>query len=223
MRAFTCCVVLALSALCSTAQASTFRFDDDPFAGTTVLDTPGRQVVGGELFLSFTDSDQFSFDPSAFGVNGPAVVFNGPAGLVPASGVNVVVLETFDDDANALTPFGAGNAATLIANQITAPGAGFFVYFNQSLNLPRLVFSTDLSDPTADLRILARMLNLTGQPGRDALTGFQGVNFDVSAADVPEPASLALFGLGCATFGWRRRPRYRSEATVTGTTSFRPE
>jgi hypothetical protein len=173
--------------------------------------------------LSFTDSDQFSFDPSAFGVNGPAVVFNGPAGLVPASGVNVVVLETFDDDANALTPFGAGNAATLIANQITAPGAGFFVYFNQSLNLPRLVFSTDLSDPTADLRILARMLNLTGQPGRDALTGFQGVNFDVSAADVPEPASLALFGLGCATFGWRRRPRYRSEATVTGTTSFRPE
>jgi hypothetical protein len=40
------------------------------------------------------------------------------------------------------------------------------------------------------------MLNLTGQPGRDALQGFRGVNFDVSvAADVPQPASLALWPL----------------------------
>jgi hypothetical protein len=59
------------------------------------------------------------------------------AANLPTSGVNVIVLD-FDSDANPLTSFGAGNAADLIARRITAHGAGFFVYFNQARDLPRL-------------------------------------------------------------------------------------
>lgn len=52
------------------ANAATFRFDTDPFAGSPVLTTPGRQFVGNELFIpNFSIAeDEFSFDPSAFGV-----------------------------------------------------------------------------------------------------------------------------------------------------------
>jgi hypothetical protein len=80
-----------------------------------------------------------------------------------------VVLQTYDDDNNPLTPFGARNAADLIANRITTPGPGFFIYFNQDLNLPRLVYSSGLSDNNADLKILARMLNLFGPNGQNAI------------------------------------------------------
>jgi hypothetical protein len=120
----------------------------------------------------------------------------------------VVILRTFDDDANTATAFGAGNAANLIASQITTPGPGFFMYFNQGLDLPRLVFSTDLNDNTADLKILFRMTNLTGQAGRDGMANFTASNFAITT--VPEPstfallASAALIG-GIARFRRRRR------------------
>jgi hypothetical protein len=127
---------------------------------------------------------------------------NATAPALPIGGVNVVVLQTFDDDANPLTPFGAGNAANLIANQFATPGPGFFIYFNQGLDLPRLVFSTDLSDNSADLKVLARMLNLTGQSGRDAVPTFTAANFAITTA-VPEPSSfwailaVSIAGGGC--------------------------
>jgi len=184
------CIGSALLALCSTAHATTFRFDTDPFAGSTALTTPGRQVVGGESFINFsTYTDTFSLESTVFGVGSSVNFVNSVASNLPAGGVNVVVLQTFDDDANPLTPFGAGNAANLIANQLTTPGAGFFIYFNQGLDLPRLVFSTDLSDNSADLKILARMLNLSGQGGRDAVPTFTAANFAITTA-VPEPSSF---------------------------------
>jgi hypothetical protein len=205
------CIGVALLSLGSTAYATTFTFNQDPFAGTNVLDTPGRQIVGGEDFLSFTSSqDVFSLDSAVFGTGSTVNFVNASAANIPAGGVNVVVLETFDDDNNPLTPFGAGNAANLIADQITTPGPGFFVYFNQSLNLPRLVYSTDLSSSDADLKILARMLNLTGDTGRNALADFTSANFAITtdAAAAPEPSSLSLIagagliGVGCC---FRRR------------------
>jgi hypothetical protein len=100
--------------------------------------------------------------------------------------VNIIVLETLDNDANPATPFGAGSAANLIAGQIMTPGPGFFIYFNSGLDLPRLVFSTDLDDNTADLKVLFRMTNLSGQPG--GLATFTESNF----AFVPEPSTLML-------------------------------
>jgi hypothetical protein len=120
------------------------------------------------------------------------------------------VLETLDNDNNPLTPFGAGQAADLIASRITAPGPGFFIYINQSLNLPRLVYSTDLSSNTADLRILARMLNLSGAEGQNALSNFTAANFEITTAAsvAPEPASLLLLlsalGVRCCILWFMR-------------------
>lgn len=201
---------VAFFLFCAQAEAAPVLFNSDPFAGTTALTTPGRQIVGGEPFISFnTAADQFVFDLAVFGPYGfgPSINFvNDVVGNLPTSGVNVIVLRTLDNDADLGTPFGAGNAATLIAGQLTVSTPGFFVYFNSGLNLPRLVFSTDLSDPTADLKIMARMINFTGAP--DSLAGFGPGNFAV----VPEPSTWALLALGGAGVVGRRIRRARNDS-----------
>ncbi|HZU26352.1 MAG TPA: hypothetical protein VFA04_12575 [Bryobacteraceae bacterium] len=197
-------IAMSLFAMCTAAHATTFRFDTDPFAGTPVLTAPGRQIVGGESFINFSiASDVFSLESTVFGVAGPVNFVNATAQNVPAGGVNIVVLQTFDDDANPLTPFGAGNAANLIADRITTPGPGFFIYFNQSLDLPGLVFDTDLSSRDSDLKILARMLNLNGATGRNAIPSFTAANFEITTSgtfQAPEPSMLPI-GLGLAAVG----------------------
>ena len=178
----------------SQANAATISFDADPFAGSTALITPGRQIVGNELFTTFDiATDVFAFDASVFGISSISFA-NNVVNNIPPTGINVAVLQTFDDDNNPATPFGAGNAANLIAAQLVTSTPGFFVYFNQGLDLPRLVFSTDLSDNTSDLRVLARLTNLSGQTGRDALAQFTPANFAIT--QVPEPSSVSLLMLG---------------------------
>jgi hypothetical protein len=194
-----CCIGVALLALGPSVHATTFTFDTDPFAGTNVLNAPGRQIVGGEDFISFSIAhDVFALDANVFGVGNSVQFVNSHAANVPTGGVNIVVLEDFDNDNNPLTPFGAGNAADLIADRISAAGPGFFVYFNQSLDLPRLVYSTDLSSNSADLKVLARMLNLNGQEGRNAMPTFTAANFAITGANAaPEPSSfLMMAGVG---------------------------
>jgi hypothetical protein len=203
--------VFGLFVMCSNAQATTFTFDTAPFGTLDVRNIPGRQIVGGEQFISFSiGSDVFSLDPTVFGVSGPVNFVNASASVLPTTGVNVIVLDTFDNDANPLTPFGAGQAADLIADRVTTPGAGFFIYFNQSLDLPRLVYSTDLSDHNADLQILARMLNLNGAEGRNAMPTFTASNFEFTASAVPEASSLSeMIGgglmIGCFYLVKRKR------------------
>jgi hypothetical protein len=183
---------IALLALSPSATATTFSFDTDPFAGTNVLNTPGRQIVAGESFINFSiNTDVFSLESSVFGVGNSVNFVNGLAANLPSSGVNVIVLDSFDDDNNPQTPFGAGQAANLIASHVTTSGPGFFIYFNQALDLPRLVYSTDLSSDNADLKVLARMLNLNGQAGRDAMPTFTASNFAITTT-TPEPASLFM-------------------------------
>jgi hypothetical protein len=201
---------LAAAACCQDSRANTFTFNTDPFAGTPVLSIPGRQLIGGEEFLSFSPAtDVFSLDANVFGVGPTVNFFNGLASALPQTGPNVIVLENFDNDNNPGTPFGASNAADLIASRITASGPGFFVYFNQSLNLARLVYSTDLSSSDADLKVLARMLNLTGDEGRNALPTFTASNFEFTTA-TPEPSQIypicaAMLLLAATELARRRR------------------
>ncbi len=218
------CIGVGLLALCSTAHATTFTFNSDPFAGTNVLNAPGRQIVAGEDFISFTPAtDVFDLDSNVFGVGTTVNFVNALASAIPATGVNVVVLESFDNDANPQTPFGAGNAADLIASRVTTPGAGFFIYFNQALNLPRLVYSTDLSSTNADLKVLARMLNLTGAEGQNALPTFTAANFQFTASSAaPEPASFYLSAagiLGAVGIGLRRKRLAAQKVEVDSNTN----
>ncbi|PPD03322.1 MAG: hypothetical protein CTY29_09910 [Methylobacter sp.] len=197
-----------------TAQADGITFTNDPFAGSSALSTPGRQVVGNENFINFTTGrDVFSFDSSVFGLSGPVNLINGLESEIPSGGVNFVVLRSFDNDNNLSTPFNAGTAANLIANRVDTAGAGFFIYFNQGLDLPRLVFSTDLSSSDADLKVLARLLNFTGDDGRAALEDFSSANFVFTSA-VPLPASAVLM-LSALGFSGLNQFRWRSKANRT--------
>lgn len=185
----------ALFSLNSGAYAASFKFLSDPFAGSTALTTPGRQVIGGEPSIVFDPAtDQFVFGKSAFGI-GNLVFASGLAASLPATGVNVVVLQDVGP------PMNAGLAANLIADRITDSAPGFFVYFNTGLNLPRLVFSTDLGDNAADLKIVARLTNFLGDPA--GMAALSAENFTAT----PEPSSIALVAAGMALAGWAARRR----------------
>lgn len=203
-------IVAAAMAVASSAGAATFTFDEDPFAGSTALTTPGRQIVGGEPFLVFDPTaDEILIAPAVFGVTPPILAFNGLAADLTA-GFNLVVLRDLDADPVAAgNQMAAGLAANLIADAVTVDGAGFFFYFNSGLDLVRLVYSTNLSDNTADLKVLARFTNLSGAAGAAAMAE---IGPQVSA--VPEPAvwGMMLAGFGLAGSALRRRRhavRYR--------------
>lgn len=196
MRNLFLCIALVGVSLGTAANAAVIEFTNDPFLGSTALTTPGRQVVGGEPSLSFTPGvDVFAFAPAVFGVN--QIRFANDVAANLPDNANFIVLQTTDNDADPTTPFGAGNAANLIANRITVPGPGFFIYFNSGLNLPRLVYSTDLSENTSDLAVLARFANLSGDSG--ALAGIT----QAQAAAIPEPSSFFLLAGGGALLAGR--------------------
>lgn len=187
--------VLSL-ACASGAHATVFRFDTDPFAGTAALATPGRQIIGNELFIQhFSFSDTIELDSHVFGTNAPLTIFNGLAQDIP-NNADLVVLRTLDaDPATPGNQLNAGTAANLIAAEIHDSHPGFFIYFNSALDLPRLVFSTDLSSTTADLKVLARFVDQGGPTGPDNLA-----RFGPQIAGVPEAAtwSLMITGFGFA-------------------------
>ena len=178
------------------ANAATISFLTNPFAGSDALTTPGRQVVGGEPSIVFDiGSDVFAFHPTLFGID--EILFdNDFASMLQPSDVNVVVLRDLGP------PMAAGIAANLIAAQITEPGPGFFIYFNTFLGLPRLVYSTDLSEDTSDLKVLARLTNFSLEDPQVFLPTFTAANFDF--AQVPEPTTLLLMTTGGALFASRR-------------------
>jgi len=62
--------LLTLLAPYNDANAAPFRIDTDQFAGTNVVNVPGRQVIGGESFTAFPIANEvLSFDTYAFGVS----------------------------------------------------------------------------------------------------------------------------------------------------------
>jgi hypothetical protein len=208
------CAALAASAafsLSTQVHATEVVFSTDPFLGSTALTTPGRQVFAGqERFLSGFNlaTDRFVFDAATFGLGSSLNVVNSLSGGIPASGADVIVLQDTDNDANPATPFAAGTAASVIAGKVSTDHAGFFIYHNSVLDVNRLVFSTNLNDPTADLSILARITSPTGLDAINALPQFTNANF---VSSVPEPSTAALAAVGLAGVFVMRR-RQRSEA-----------
>lgn len=179
---------IALLLLATSLNGATLVFNTNPLAG---VPNTGGQIVngggGGPVFNFNPATDVIAFDVGAFGVN--SVVFangNTTSPGFPTTGLTVAVVQ------NAAA---ARAAATVLGNQLTSAGPGFFVYFNTGLNVPRLVFSRDLNDPNADLAILARFDNLAGQTG--ILPSIQASNF----AAVPEPASILLMSGAFAVMG----------------------
>lgn len=198
----------AAAAFATGAHATTFRFETDPFAGSTALTTPGRQVVAGELFIPTFDleNDRIGFAPDVFDVDAEISQFTGFAADLPDQAFNFIVLRTldFDGDPSNGNQMAAPLAANLIAERLSQGGAGFFLYFNSTLNLTRLVYSTDLSSADADLKVIARFQDQAGQAGIDALA--QG---GPQLAAVPEPATWSLmiagFGLVGAAMRFARK------------------
>lgn len=209
----------ALAALLSAsphhATAATVPILQNPLATAGFNPADGvRQVAGGGAISlpSFDQAaDSFLLDLAAFGVNGPISFVNSLAKDLPAGGFNTIVLQDSDNDANPATPFNAGTAANVIAAALTLDVAGFFVYFNSSLNLNRLVFSTNLNEPTADLAILAAIQSPTGQGAVAALPTIRADNFQ-AVAPVPLPAALPLLAAALGGLGLLRHRSRRSPA-----------
>lgn len=122
-------------------------------------------------------SDRFLLEALGFGINGPLSFVNDLAANLPTEGVNVIVLQDPDDDNNPATVFNARSAARLIASKTDSAQPGFFVYFNSSLGVNRLVFSPDLSNGEAAFTVLAAINTLSGQEAITALSTFTEGNF----------------------------------------------
>jgi len=213
MKYLTCIRLVAAAALSVAASlhagATTTSFVGDPFAGSTALTTPGRQVFAGlELTLPSFDPhvDKFFFDAPSFGLTGNLSFLNSLSTGISTRGADVIVLQDTDNDNNPATPFNAGTAASVIAQRVDFDAPGFFIYHNSVLNVNRLVFSTDLADPTADLSVLARIASPTGVDAINALPTFTSGNF---VSGVPEPSSAALLGVGLVVAGFLARRRQR--------------
>jgi hypothetical protein len=210
MKSFVCSRFVAacvFAVAASTSGALEIVFDGDPFAGSTANPNDGvRTIVGvNERTLpSFNSAqDQFVFRNSAFTSVGELNFLSSFANALNEQ-ADVIVLLNSDNDNNAATPFNAGAAASLIANNLTQDRAGFFIYFNSVLGVNRLVYSTNLNSTTADLSILARVASPTGADAIASLATFDANDFAARVPIVPAGALFAIGALGLAGV-WRKR------------------
>ena len=71
----------------------------------------------------------------------------------------------------------AGVAASAIADTGIADDADVFVYFNENLQINRLVYALDLGDSMADISILGNINSLSGDDALNALPEYSETNF----------------------------------------------
>lgn len=100
---------------------------------------------------------------------------------------------------------------TIFSLESTVFGVGSQLHFANDVvgNLP--------TSNTADLKILFRMTNLTGQGSRDAMSTFTASNFALTT--VPEPSAVLMMTAAGAFFAgrytWRRRRARGCQRTRT--------
>lgn len=110
------------------------------------------------------DRDKFVFNGEDFGVDTIDFV-KGTTAEIEESGNVIVQLDPFVNAASA--------AAAIAANDAITADEGFFVYFNTTLGIHRLVYSEDLGDG-GDISVLA---NLNGQTDVADLAKFDANDF----------------------------------------------
>ncbi|MEO0518472.1 MAG: spondin domain-containing protein [Cyanobacteria bacterium P01_A01_bin.116] len=182
-----------------------FAFAGDPFDGEDVS-ADGRQVIQNEDDITDFEfaNDRYRLNSTNFNITGDEVNFlsldANAAGASISDDANVIVLQNANnDDPN--TPFNAGAAANQIASLTDVSRAGFFVYFNTTLEVNRLVYSSDLSDANADLNVLSRQSDLTGDAAIAALSNFTADNFEFEAIEVADPGAPGDGDIGDSNLG----------------------
>lgn len=145
-----------------------FVFDVDPFFEGAPAPVVPTGLSGLNLPDVITDfkigCDSFLFDADVFGVDELRFASGVTAEL--AGDANVIVQR--DPFANA-----ASAALALADNDAVTADEGFFIYFNTTLGIHRLVYSEDLSDG-GDFSVLA---NLTNQTDVAALAAYAAGDF----------------------------------------------
>ena len=163
------------------SESDLFTYAEDPFAGEDVS-SPERQIIQNEDFITDFNfaEDRYRFSTNDFDVSGnvkfTAVDANAEGASI-APGTNVVSLLNSNNAETPDAPFLAGTAANQIAELTSEDGAGFFVYSNSNLEQNRVVYSTNLNDADADLKVISRQTDLTGAEAIDALGDFSASNF----------------------------------------------
>ena len=159
--------------------------------GPVVQDLLVNARANGQITGS-VEADRYEFNASDYGIAGPLTVASldgNAAGATIAAGTNVVVLRNADNDGNPATPFVAGTALAQVANLISTDGPGFVVYFNTVLQQTRVLYSANLNDVNADVKVVSRHTDLTGQAAIDALASFTAANFDLRGNPVSGTAA----------------------------------
>ncbi|NJL22247.1 MAG: calcium-binding protein, partial [Leptolyngbyaceae cyanobacterium SM1_3_5] len=165
-----------------------FLYSGDPFANgiTTRGGATGINVLGAadEITDFSIGEDQFVFDAQDFNIS--LKNFQKGAAATLTDG-NVLVLT------NSL-PNAAAAAAAIASNENITTGAGIFAYFNATLGITRLVYSTDLANG-GDISVLANLRNQSGATGLANLANFDADDFVlVGANSAALPNSVSPVG-----------------------------
>lgn len=144
-----------------------------PFLGMNVS-ADGKQIVNqpDELKDFCIAKDCFLLNAADLGINRQLTFISGTATELTASSVkdaNVVVIQGIFTSASA--------AASAIAQTGSAHGPGAFIYFNENLQINRLVYASDLGNQDTELSTLANIRSLTGEAALNALPTFSVNNF----------------------------------------------